>query len=436
MKTIAASLLCMICSLASLANVTAEYVTQSSVGSPNLLALPTVVVDMTPSYNGTTLSSFSIAVPAIVYAYPSSTNLKYRFSVTNVTTGVTAADVIQASRFITIPASIHSINSQYSIKVSAVIDDIVYGFAGNTIVVFGPTVSWITLDPTTCDITLAALTSTLVAVTGLNAITYTFRIRLASDINGINYGYSASASRFVGANTFVGFSLLYGTSYKVAVDYTFPDPLTGVIRNTGYGGECNIVTPKFPLIGLASPVCGSQVTALYSNITAFPAPYATLYQFRIRKTADIGGPYTESTPNASRFSSLAAFGITLAYNTSYSVSLRYSISNISRPVWSGYGPECIIITPYTRMTSQVQSQFKATAYPNPFANNFMIDVKTASNSLVKLKVYDMLGRLIEQREVTISDMEATTIGDYYSSGVYNILVSQEDSIQSLRVVKR
>lgn len=441
MKTVAILLLCMISLLVGVSNETPQnerFVSniQSRISSPNLQALPTVVVNMIPSYNGTTLTSFATALAAIPYTYGSSTNLKYRFSITNVTTGVTVADIIQTSRFVYIPASIHSTNSQYTIKVSAVIDDVVYDFAGNTITVFGPSAPLITLGPTTCGITLATLTSTLVADVGLNAITYTFRIRLASDTSGTNYGYSSSPSRFVSADSFTGFPLLYGTLYKVAVQYTFPDPSTGIITNSGYGGECSIETPKIPSVGLASPVCDSSVSSLTANMTAYPGPYATFYQFRIRKTSDIGGPYTVTTPNASRFSSLAAFGITLSYNTSYSISVRYSISanaSSSRSVWSGYGPECIIKTPVARTTDL---SFKATAYPNPFANNFKIDVKTVSNSVVKLKVYDLAGRLVEQREVPASDMENTTIGDYYSSGVYNLIVSQEENVQTLRVVKK
>jgi hypothetical protein len=48
----------------------------------------------------------------------------------------------------------------------------------------------------------------------------------------------------------------------------------------------------------------------------------------------------------------------------------------------------------------------------------------------------MVGRLIEQKEVRVSDMETTTIGSQYPSGVYNVVVSQEDSVQTVRVVKR
>jgi hypothetical protein len=66
----------------------------------------------------------------------------------------------------------------------------------------------------------------------------------------------------------------------------------------------------------------------------------------------------------------------------------------------------------------------------------MLDVKTISQSVVNVKVYDMLGRLIEQREVRTNDLETTTIGDRYPSGVYNVVVAQEDNLETVRVVKR
>ena len=491
---------------------------------------------MTPSYNGTTLVSLSTAIPAVSYTYPGTTNIKYRYSITNTTTGVTAADIIQVSRYVTIPAALHSFPGVYTIKASAVINDEVVAYSGNTITVNAPTIPKVTLSTGSCGATLASLTTTLVANPGLNATGYTFRIRLTSDSGPTpTYGTSSSASRFVSANSFTGFPLSYGTSYKVSVQYTYTDPVTSLPLQSGYGAECTVNTPSIPLTSLASPTCGSQVAALNANISSNFASYATSYQFRIRVTSDNGPTptYYYSLPNASRFSSLTAFqGITYAYNTDYSISVQYSLVNNSATVWSGYGAECIVKTPFFPTTSLVQSQcgllaattltqqlniiaypgfpnykvrlqevigedlgtpqdivvpysyfrlnqfstaqlgkeynvsvaiklgsvfgdfstecdihtpaasktiqmpFTASAYPNPFANNFMLDVKTRSQSAVNLKVYDMVGRLIDQRNVRVSDLEATTIGDQYPSGVYNVVVSQEDSVQTVRVVKR
>ena len=66
----------------------------------------------------------------------------------------------------------------------------------------------------------------------------------------------------------------------------------------------------------------------------------------------------------------------------------------------------------------------------------MIDVTTRSEAVVHLKVYDMIGRLIDQRDVEVSNLETSPIGDNYPSGVYNVVVTQGDEVKTVRVVKR
>ena len=117
-------------------------------------------------------------------------------------------------------------------------------------------------------------------------------------------------------------------------------------------------------------------------------------------------------------------------------SIRVALIMVGSPLVIDEGRACVLINITGSGKTIVKESFEASAYPNPFANNFMIDVKTSSQSVVNLKVYDMLGRMIEQRNVTMSDIWSTTIGDRYPSGVYNVVVSQEDSLQTVRVVKR
>jgi hypothetical protein len=76
------------------------------------------------------------------------------------------------------------------------------------------------------------------------------------------------------------------------------------------------------------------------------------------------------------------------------------------------------------------------AYPNPFSEGFQLDVKTENAGIVSIKTYDMLGRLIEERSSKVNTLESLTIGSNYPSGVYNVIVSQEDEIRTVRVVKR
>ncbi|WP_445454483.1 T9SS type A sorting domain-containing protein [Flavobacterium sp. 25HG05S-40] len=495
-----------------------------------------VVVNMTPSFNNSTLASLATAVPAVAYSYGGFTNIKYRFSITNTTTGVTAPDIIQTSRYVTIPAAIHTHAASYTITASAVINEEIVPFAGNTITVNSPAVPVITLSSSSCGATLATLASTLTANPGLNATGYTFRIRLNDSNPTPTYGFSPSTTRFVGANTFVGFPLQYGSSYRVAVQYTFIHPVSGLPIDSGYGAECVVNTPSIPVTSMASPSCGGTVSALNANMAARAASYATGYRFRIRLFSDNGPTptYYETAVLPSRFSSLTAFqGITIAYSTEYAISVQYSVLNGATTEWSAFGPDCKVTTPFFPTTSLVPSQcglpnatsltqqlnitpypgfpnykvlleevegedvitseereivysnfklsdfaiaqlgknynvsvaiklngvfgdystacdlftasesktvvqtpFTATAYPNPFATNFMLDVKTSSTSSVSVKVYDMVGRLIEQKDVSVSEMESTTIGNQYPSGVYNVVVAQEDTIQTVRVVKR
>ncbi|RZJ34546.1 MAG: T9SS type A sorting domain-containing protein [Flavobacterium sp.] len=84
----------------------------------------------------------------------------------------------------------------------------------------------------------------------------------------------------------------------------------------------------------------------------------------------------------------------------------------------------------------IATEFTAVAYPNPFAESFAINVKTSMESPINVKVYDMTGRLLESREVAVSDAETLAIGERYPSGVYNVIVTQGDEAKTLRVIKR
>jgi len=63
-------------------------------------------------------------------------------------------------------------------------------------------------------------------------------------------------------------------------------------------------------------------------------------------------------------------------------------------------------------------------------------VKTSSDATIQIKVYDMLGKQIENRNVEVSDIENLQIGARYPSGVYNVILSQGENTKTLRVIKR
>jgi hypothetical protein len=75
-------------------------------------------------------------------------------------------------------------------------------------------------------------------------------------------------------------------------------------------------------------------------------------------------------------------------------------------------------------------------YPNPFSTSFNLDFETISNEQINLKVYDMIGKLIENRIVEAATINTITIGENYQSGIYNVAVSQGEKIQNIRVIKK
>jgi hypothetical protein len=161
----------------------------------------------------------------------------------------------------------------------------------------------------------------------------------------------------------------------------------------------------------------------------------------VRLTSDNGSTptYYTSVPNASRYSSLAAAqGLVVANGTQYSVSVRYSIPAVGGGTeFSDYdSSECIVQTPMAAVPRTLAASFSVVAYPNPFSQGFQLDVKTENAGIVSIKTYDMLGRLIEERSSKVNTLENLTIGTNYPSGVYNVIVSQEDDIRTVRVVKR
>jgi hypothetical protein len=80
--------------------------------------------------------------------------------------------------------------------------------------------------------------------------------------------------------------------------------------------------------------------------------------------------------------------------------------------------------------------FDVLAYPNPFSNNFNLEVITTSSANVQVIVYDATGKLVEVRNVPASEVGDQEVGNNYPTGVYNITVSLGSELKTLRVIKK
>jgi len=90
---------------------------------------------------------------------------------------------------------------------------------------------------------------------------------------------------------------------------------------------------------------------------------------------------------------------------------------------------CTTLTSVSKV-APVASVFKVVAYPNPSTEGFKIN--SSNKKPFGVQVYDMLGRSIEQRQLK-SDSQ---IGANYARGIYNVIVTQDAQVKTLRLIKK
>ncbi|WP_170863970.1 T9SS type A sorting domain-containing protein, partial [Microcystis aeruginosa] len=211
----------------------------------------------------------------------------------------------------------------------------------------------------------------------------------------------------------------YSTTYSIQVRVR--SVINGVQVFSNFGPACTVTTPLFPTSEIQLSQCDTTIPSNTTTILANNFAGATAFRFRFENAA-LG--YVQEIVRPSRGFLLNMFtGLLPA--TTYDVSVSLQIGGVFGP----YGKVCELTTPgIARNTSLEElvevTEFSVVAYPNPFAESFGIDIKTLTTDNVNVSIYDMTGRLLEVREVKLSDIENTKLGDRYPSGVYNVIVNQ------------
>ena len=285
-----------------------------------------------------------------------------------------------------------------------------------------------------CGQTLGTINQRIYINSVPNANQYTYRLALASAPT-VYYDFTSSFTNFR-LTSVPGLPLTFETDYLLSVQAKVT--IEGQDYFSSFTTPCPVRTPNFPTVGLQDSQCsdGNLVTPgayqVASNAEVISCDFVSgaSYIFELQQSEN-GLPVGESislTRPVNNFT-LAMFDGLLS-GTSYVVNVKL--------IYYGNGPEgkdCIIRTPSSTLRA-IQPEFSAKAYPNPFADNFLIDLTTESQSLVSIKVYDMVGRLVDSRESKASNLNSLAIGDQYPSGVYNVVVTQDEIVKTIRVVKR
>jgi hypothetical protein len=124
---------------------------------------------------------------------------------------------------------------------------------------------------------------------------------------------------------------------------------------------------------------------------------------------------------------------TYYYNYFFDWNITEICSSMRVPVTATVqsGEDCDLSNP---STSDLLT--RVVAYPNPYKESFKLDIQTNNSADVSVKVFDMIGRLIDQKTISFNNLSNIEIGNSYPSGVYNVVVLQEGKTKSLQVIKR
>lgn len=283
-----------------------------------------------------------------------------------------------------------------------------------------------------CGQTLSTIGATLTAKTIPGALGYRFRI-----INQ-NNGQVQIVDKTTNTITLTQLlSFHYATSYSIDVatrnTSSFPS-------NPSFGATCIVRTPNIPT--LTALYCNKSVLTKTTAITTPSMSSATGYRFEVTRWTDSSLSQAVSVCVIDRTSYSFNFNQINNYAPSTYYTVRVSVKTSgSFPANANgqtiYGESCRIFSPmFSRLSSTVNDDFDVKLIPNPFDYQFNINLQTSSASSVEVKIYDAVGRQLENLMVEPENVPSLTIGQRYPSGIYNVIITQDNNQKVLRIIKK
>jgi hypothetical protein len=277
------------------------------------------------------------------------------------------------------------------------------------------------LIPSQCGATLPSIGPVISTTPQLSATGYRFRITdVTSNATGSNLVQIKDRSYHWFTLPMLN-RFNYGSTYMVEVAVK----TTG--GYTGFGSPCFVNTPAVPSL----VNCGAVIPTSRSLVYTTAANSVTQYRFQVTKVSDQSAVTFDTNKfwfsfrsNVSGYTPNAAYAVRVAVMTA--------------GTWSPFGDACEITSPAAAARSEEVSAFdmQVFAYPNPFTSEFKLNVTTSTEGAVELKVYDMLGKLVEAKSINTIDYISEGLGSAYPAGVYNVIVTQGENAKTLRMIKR
>lgn len=219
----------------------------------------------------------------------------------------------------------------------------------------------------------------------------------------------------------------YNTDYSVRVAV-----LSGNIWSE-YGDACT-VRVNMPTVILRPQYCNGTVTKKGQAIYANNYPGAALYHFRVT----VGSSQYTVVRNVGYFM-LSQVPTFIPFGTTVGVEVKVFVVGAE----SDWGAMCnvTLANPNGRPGAEEDSEqstgrpAQVSSYPNPFTETFSVDFGTESYEAVGIVVYDMTGKLVDRLTVSAEELPSLKLGQNFAPGVYNLILTQGETIKTVRIVK-
>ena len=370
---------------------------------------------------GATLPSMG----SLIYANINYSASGYRFKVVNNTTGATQIINRSFHWFALNMLADYQYATTYTISVELQRAGIWLGYYGSACDVSSPAIlsptGALQVNPSQCGATLPSI-GTVIATTPVSGATgYRFRV------TDVTAGATGDNLVQVKDRSYHWFTLPMLSRFNYGSTYVVEVAVKTTAGYSGYGSACMVYTPAAPTL----VNCGTIVPTASSLVYTTSMSSVSQYRFQVTKVSD------QSTVTFDTNKFWFSFRVNVpGYTPETGYSVRVAV--MTAGTWSPFGDACEITAPTasTRVNEGAANEFTVEAYPNPYSTEFKLNVTTSTQGAVELKVYDMLGKLIEAKSINTIDYISEDLGSAYPAGVYNVIVTQGENAKTLRMIKR
>ena len=215
-----------------------------------------------------------------------------------------------------------------------------------------------------------------------------------------------------------------------------------------WGDPCTVTLPGTPVTQLKPAYCGISLLSLGTNLYCSSVSLSQGYRFEVRTSSeDLVGVYdgmAAGTSNKFRINWVPG----VISNTTYRVRAAWNDGS----TWSPYGSFCNVTTPASAIIisgdddldeeifalKKLEQTIDVKTYPNPFTNSFFINIEgltQESSEVIELTIYDMQGRLMDQKSVLSDEISSHHFGQNFNKGTYILRLNNAGKLLQRRVVK-